>query len=610
MRVPVRLPVFTPLVRRLAIVLAAALLYVNTIPHDRALDDNIVITSNTFVQRGVAGVGDILSHDTFRGFLEGLGAQSELTGGRYRPFSLVTFALEQSLTGGNPHVAHAVNVLLYAATALLLLVLLERHLLPGRLWASFLTALLFVVHPIHTEVVANIKSRDEILALLFALGALKLHFDRLAQPKAPGASARLAGTVVCFFLALLSKESALTFVAVVPLALYTFRRMPAAKAVLATMPFAATTLVYLTLRMGIVGVGRPTSSEILNAPFLHATGAQKLATIASVQLDYLRLLVWPDPLAADYAFAQIPYSSFGDPRVWLSLAIHGALIAVAVPLLRRRSVFAFAILYYFATVSIVSNLFVDIGALMGERFLYMPSLGFALAAGFGIGLVAEGVSPLPQALRRAIAGCLAGAAILLASFQTVVRNRAWENNTVLGLADEVASSGSASANLRAGLSYLDLSSRAGTEEERKALLQRSVERMRRALEIHPTYNQAEFNLGAALCRLGDVATAEEHWNRARERYPSFPGLVEYDSILARWHADEGARLGAEGDLAGARAHLEKSVRYGPGVAGSWSMLGGALHGLGEIPAARAAWQRAVQLDPADEESRRGLEATK
>ncbi|MFN0008916.1 MAG: hypothetical protein ACKVXR_13525 [Planctomycetota bacterium] len=603
-------PAFSPLVRRLAIVLAAILLYVNTIPHDRALDDNIVITSNSFVQRGVAGVGDILFHDTFRGFLATLGAESELTGGRYRPLSLVTFALEQSLTGGDPHVAHAVNVLLYAITGLLLLVLLERHFLAGRPLAAFLVALLFVVHPIHTEVVANIKSRDEILALLFALGALKLHLDRLAQPKARGANARLAGTIACFFLALLSKESALTFLAVVPLVLYTFRRMSANKAVLATMPFALTTLVYLTLRMGIVGVGRPTSSEILNAPFLHATGAQKLATIVSVQLEYLRLLVWPNPLAADYAFAQIPYSSFGDARVWISLAIHGALLAAGLLLLPRRSVLAFAILYYVATVSIVSNLFVDIGALMGERFLYMPSLGFALAAGFGLERLAEGAAFLLPALRRALAACLAGSAILLASFQTVVRNRAWENDTVLGITDQDASAGSASANLRAGIGYLDLSSRAEGEEERKALLQRAVERMRRALEIHPTYNQAEFSLGAALCRLGDVAAAEEHWNRARERYPTFPALVEYDSILARWHADEGARLGAAGELAAARGHLEKSVRYGPGVASSWSMLGGALHGLGEIPAARAAWQRAVQLDPSDEESRRGLEATR
>jgi tetratricopeptide (TPR) repeat protein len=599
-------PVFSPLVRRIAVVLAALLLYVNTIPHDRALDDNIVITSNAFVQRGVAGIPDILTHDTFRGFLSTLGAESELTGGRYRPLSLVTFAIEQSLTGGSPHVAHAVNVLLYAVTGLLLLVLLERHFLTGRPWAAFLAALLFVVHPVHTEVVANIKSRDEILALLFALAALKLHMDRIAEPKAPGATARLAGTVVCFFLALLSKESALTFLAVVPLALYTFRKMRAAKAVLATLPFAATTLVYLTLRLGIVGVGRPTSSEILNAPFLHATGAQKLATIASVQLDYLRLLVWPNPLAADYAFAQIPYSSFGDLRVWLSLGIHGALLAVAAALLPRRSVLAFAILYYFATVAIVSNLLVDIGAMMGERFLYMPSLGFALAAGLGLGLLAEGAA----AIRRGIAGSLAAGAVLLASFHTVDRNRAWEDNTSLGLADEVVSCGSASANLRAGLSYFELSTRTGNDEERKALLQRAVEKMRRAVAIHPTYNQAEFSLGAALCRLGDVEAAEEHWNRARERYPSFPGLVEYDQILARWHADEGARAGAAGDLESARAHLEKSVRYGPGVAGSWSMLGGALHGLGRIPAARAAWERAVELDPADEQSRRGLEATK
>src|SRR5262249_59969728 len=131
-------------------------------------------------------------------------------GGRYRPLSIVTFAIEQQIFRGNPHVSHAVNVILYGLTGWALFAVL-RLLWGGATSAGWslglpwVATLLFLSHPVHTEVVANIKGRDEILALLGALVSLICQL-RYVEKRRP---LWLVGAGLAFFLALLSKESAL-----------------------------------------------------------------------------------------------------------------------------------------------------------------------------------------------------------------------------------------------------------------------------------------------------------------------------------------------------------------------------------------------------------------
>jgi hypothetical protein len=160
-----------------AILAAVALgLYANTFGHGYALDDGIVILDNEYTKAGLSGLPRLLTEDSFQGFL---GKETNpVAGGRYRPLSLVTFAIEIAAFGPqHPFVGHLLNALLYALCCVVLYQVM-RSLLAQRTpdagaWMTlpFAAALLFAVHPLHTEAVANIKSRDEILALLFALRA-------------------------------------------------------------------------------------------------------------------------------------------------------------------------------------------------------------------------------------------------------------------------------------------------------------------------------------------------------------------------------------------------------------------------------------------------------
>jgi hypothetical protein len=153
------------------------LLYANTLSHDYALDDAIVIYDNEFTQQGLSGVDDLLRYDTFRGFFKVEGKDKLVSGGRYRPWTPILFALQVQFFGLNPMVGHFFNAFFYGLTGLLIYVLLLQ-LLRVRFargfthWVALFTALIFLTHPLHTEVVANIKGADEMWALLGGLGAL------------------------------------------------------------------------------------------------------------------------------------------------------------------------------------------------------------------------------------------------------------------------------------------------------------------------------------------------------------------------------------------------------------------------------------------------------
>ena len=158
----------------LVLLLLPIVLYAAALSFGYALDDKLVLSENQYVQKGSKGIRDIFGNESLTGFL---GKDYDMAvGARYRPLSLATFAVEHQIFGVKPGMSHFINILLYALTALLIYRLLSMFAPgnPERKWylsVPFIAALLFALHPIHTEVVANIKGRDEILALLLALAA-------------------------------------------------------------------------------------------------------------------------------------------------------------------------------------------------------------------------------------------------------------------------------------------------------------------------------------------------------------------------------------------------------------------------------------------------------
>src|ERR1035437_3609670 len=227
----------------------AMLVYGNSIFNNYALDDAMVITDNAFTQKGVGGIKDILTADTFYGFFKE--NTNNVAGGRYRPFSLITFAFEYQFFGLSPHFSHFINILLFGFCGIGIFIFIKKILQSTQLKylensiIPLLTAVLFLVHSIHTEAVANIKGRDEIFSLLFSIFTviyLMKYIDEGRQTK------HLLIGFLLFFFALLSKENSFTFIIIIPMTFYFFRKISLKDYAIILTPVALASALFFLLR--------------------------------------------------------------------------------------------------------------------------------------------------------------------------------------------------------------------------------------------------------------------------------------------------------------------------------------------------------------------------
>jgi tetratricopeptide (TPR) repeat protein len=478
--------------RILLLTVIVFLLYGNTITNEFALDDINVIQLNNHTKQGLAGIPALLTKHSFHGKL---GDTNKFQSKYYRPLSIVTFAIEYELWKENPHLSHAVNLLFYAAIICLLYYLLTFHLFRSDPDLAFFAVFIFAIHPIHTEVVANIKSRDELMGLFFGLGALSLALQY--RSKDFNRPLLLGGSLLSLFLGLLSKENAINYIALLPLTLLFFARLQKKEMFRLVLPFVFTAGVFLTIRLLVVGTGLPEPEDnVLNNRYVNASLEQKYATIIYILGRYLGLLLFPYPLSSDYSFHHFPDLSFSDPRVGLALIANLAMLAYGLWGIRRRCPIAYGLLWYLGALFLVSNLALDIGGFVGERFLFLPSVGFAIALASAIISFTRKIA-LSTALQYTTLRLTAVIFLALLTPLTWARNKEWHNNQTLFFADIHKCPNSALMNHAMGSSYMTLSEKAEGAEQKKIYMDSAIKYLKQAVAIYPRHAVAYYDLGRA-----------------------------------------------------------------------------------------------------------------
>lgn len=464
-------------------------LYWQTYGFGYVLDDKIVITNNDYTQKGFSGIWDIFTTESFQGYF---GEKKNLVqGNRYRPLSIASFAVEQGLWGSKPGRSHFINVLLYALTGLLiyrLMALLFYHRDRGKKWylsLAFATALLYIVHPMHSEAVANIKGRDEILAMLLSLATLYVTVRYVIKPK----WSTLIGAAVLFFLGLLAKENTITFLAVIPLTLWLCYRSPMGQLVKVAGMLLGTTAIYLGIRFSTAGVPQfgQEIPDLMNNPFLGMSGGEKMAAISYTFAKYLKLDFLPYPLSHDYYPYAIPRTGWADWVPFVGLLTHVGAGIWALLHIRKRSIVAYSILFYIITFSIASNVVINLGTFMNERFVYMASLGVCLGLAYAI------VDWLPRRFERLgeRAGMVLLAAVTLVySAITLDRVPAWESALALNRSAVQVSSNSARANSFMSTALFNDYMAQSNKKANIHLLDEGQAYVDRALDIFPSYGNA------------------------------------------------------------------------------------------------------------------------
>lgn len=401
----------------------ATLVYANSLGNGLAYDDVHIVTENTAIH-SLETLPDALSDPYWPGRF---GRQL----GLWRPAATTLIALEYAVAGEDPLLYHAVNVAAHAATSVLVLLLLV-HLMS--LPAALAGGLIFAVHPVHVEAVANVIGIAEVMSTGFFVWACLVHV-RGPERTSWGRAAAIA---TLYALAFGTKEGAVTLPGAIFLLDAARRRIGFAdlaqyvrdrwRAYLAMGGVAG---VLLALRFRVLG-GIADAFGPLGADLLEEV--PRIWTLAEVWSHYVRLWVFPLDLSADYSPNVIPIRIGWGPANVVGLVLALGVLTAALVLWRRRAMAAgrdtartaaFGVVWFIVTISPVANVLFVSGILLAERTFYLPSVGLAAASGW---LVVRLARERPWG-----AWVLLAVALTAGAWRTWDRNPTWRDNiTVFG----------------------------------------------------------------------------------------------------------------------------------------------------------------------------------
>lgn len=550
------------------------LVFSNTLQHNYVLDDFSVIKDNYIVKKGTEGISEIFSTH----YREGYGY---VNGNLYRPLALSLFAIQWEFFPDQPEIGHLCNVFLYAILVCLIFALLH-HLFNNKLLA-FGSALIFSTHPIHTEVVANIKSVDDILAFGFVILSLLLLFRYLNQRKL----LYIVTSLFLYFLAFISKESVVTFIVIIPVLLMVFKDFKPSKAIKLSMLYLIPFFIYSVMRIKVLGSfsGSKVIAKIDNMLLAAPDGIAYFTTAIKIMGLYLWKMILPHPLMNDYSLHQIPFSSLSDWKFYVSLLTYILLAYVLVYTFKKqKKAWFFATFFFLINIALYSNLIIKIGTSFGERLLFIASLGFCIALVHSITrLFKENKLTLKSKSLYIILGIS-----ILYAFKTVDRNQAWKDNFTLYETDVLHCDQSARCQYYYGLGLMkEKAIKLEEGEEKKMLLNEAVNAFTKALKILPTYSDAWGQRGLAYYRLNQIEAA----------------IFDYEQSI-KYNPNNTTTLNNLGSLyfqtqrfSEAKIYYERAIRANPKYVDAIANYASTLGTLGDFNSAITYFKKASALRP-------------
>lgn len=580
--------------RRWAILvfLAAVGVYSLTIAHGFAFDDGIAIEKNVYI-RSVGSLGKIFTHTEWAGG----GLENHL----YRPLTTATYAVNYAFTGLSPWSYHLVNVLLHGVVSALVLLLGFRLGLPAE--AAGIAALLFAVHPIHVEAVANVVGRKELLAGIFLLALVLAH--RRAWQR--GGLAML-WPLLAFAAAMLSKEVGVVGIGLVAMLDFLFsgqrprNSLERRRSAGLYAGYAGLLLLFLLIHRSVAGSLSPDQIPFIDNPAAHAGPWVRRLTAVGVLGKGLRLQFFPLGQSPDYSFNAISLiESPLDPRVLVTVAVLGSWLWLGFGLRQKAPVVLMAAGWYLVTVLPGSNLLFPVGTIFGERLLYVPSIGLALFAGWAVhGMLGKGI-------RRVQLAAIAGLILLLgtgsmryasvwgdelqlftlaATHQPASTKARYKRAEILlksGRTEEALREGRVAyrispENHRSGILVAEVLMRKDSLDEAESILGQILRR-------DPSNADALYGLGRVWRDRGDYGRAEAYWTRA----------INIDSQHAESLVDLGTLALLRADTAGAIRYLTRGVASDSLKAAGWYNLGLIYERRQDRARARKAFLRFLQV---------------
>ena len=494
----------TILYMKIVLFAVAFLVFANGIPNRYNLDDELYTTNGMkAAAHGLKGIPKIFTHNTF---------SDNENSFEYRPVTMTSFVLQFMWLGNSALISHLVNVLLYALTCVMLFSLLLKWFKKAHAWYAFAVCLLFAVHPLHTEIVDSVKSRDEMLALFFAIISFFVAW-RYQETKKWG---YLFLYPVIFIIAAFCKRTINPLIVVPSLAFFFFTDMPLKKILLYLIPifivFRGTTFLMANILPHDQRLFFAMENPFYVSNFSFAT---KSATAAYISGWYLYLHFIPFPLVYYYGYKYVPIVGWDNIRAWASLLIYLSLAIYILLNFRKKTIPVFAAIWFLMNIFIFSNLFRPSPGMMAERFMYAASFGFSMMFCWALFKMFK-VDPAAfkfNAAGKRLAAVLIVICLCYAA-RSVDRNRDWKNKFTLYTHDIKYTGESTKANMMNGELMLGLS---------KAYRQKAM-----VFKKDNDMNMAKLNYDSSVYYLN---VAKENFKKAIEITPNMGSAINNLAVI-------------------------------------------------------------------------------
>lgn len=585
----------------ITVVALAVLVYANTLANGFAYDDVSIIQTNPYITdwRQIPWL-----------FTKGYWSHKSGGVGNYRPLTIITFTLEYALWGLTPLGYHLTNTLLHAANVTLLFHLLRCYrVTPG---IAGVAALIFAVHPVHTEAVANVVGRAELLGMLFG-GLMWWAWIAARRAKRHQVRGRVwrGAAALAYLAAVLSKENMVTLPAALWLAeVLVVRRRCFLRGGLTfhlrclwevTFPFgvlAVALVPYFWLR-SLAGEGTSQMAGVGVVTLAGYTLWQRVVIMLEVGLLWYRLLFVGYPLRPQYDGTNVPVIVDWTEWKLMGLLLHAGLVAAMWRTWRRVPLVTFAIGFWLITLLIVSNIPLPLGMLVGERWLYVPSVGYAIAFGYAVWLVGEKAPRLEAWLKvrmgerpswhlraevtRLCLFLIVASVVGSYGYRTAQRNLDWRDNYALF-------SRFIETDPQHPIGYVNVGDAILRYQPRQA---RAF--YEQALRVEPRSISANIMLTTLDIEDGSFDVARERLERMLIREP--PYLVLPSNEWGLVHALYAQTLAALGERESAWSEAQTALHYAPEAPQPLFVVGETFARLGEREAAIEVYRRLVRLLP-------------
>ncbi len=485
-------------------------------------------------------------------------AFADLSQDVYRPVTTITYAVDYALGKLNTFGYHLVNVLLHSFNAMLLFLFL--YLVFGNIPLALMTSLFFACHPVQTEVVSWISGRASVLFLFFYLSALIFYVLFLRRSK----KQYFIYSLVLYAFSLFSKEMAVTLpLVLIVYDLHFLRRDNDSlrSKICRYLPYFILTAFFIFIRAVVL-------KRVSQCDWWGGSPYNTFFTMSRVMIDYVKVLLVPVKLCA-YRIIDISVS-VAETRVLASLALL-AISAAAIPFIFRASRrVSFAICFFFITMLPVSNI-VPLKALMAERFLYLPSIGFCLCLALAVERI--GRTGVFNKKRVFVTSLIAFIIILFYSSRTMIRNEDWKDAVTISKSIVAVSPLNPWGFTSLGTAYL--------EEEKYG---EAVKSLKKAIALSRDYVSPKNALGFCYLKMDRYDDAIQF---LKEALRLKPGDLEVINSLAVAYA-------SQKKYEEAIKYLEESIRLEPSYVHAYLNLGSVYEHRREFDKALTEYRRVAQ----------------